>query len=127
MTPTGLQHVALPTLRSDVEAEVRFWALLGFVVVTPPATLAERATWVQAGDGTQIHLLYVSEAAERSGHVAVVAPAPFDATFAALTAAGFTPEPRTSHWGAARAYVHTPGGHLVELMASPPGSAPSPR
>ena len=38
----------------------------------------------------------------------------------ALSAAGFTPEPRTPHWGAPRAYVRSPGGHLVELMAAPP-------
>jgi catechol 2,3-dioxygenase-like lactoylglutathione lyase family enzyme len=53
------------------------------------------------------------------GHVAVVAPA-FDETVAALRAAGFDPEPRTPHWGAARAYVRTPAGHRVELMAAPP-------
>jgi catechol 2,3-dioxygenase-like lactoylglutathione lyase family enzyme len=115
----GVQHVALPTLRADVDAEVAFWALLGFSLVTPPGSLVDRSTWVQADDGTQIHLLYVSEAEVRSGHVAVVAPAPFDATAAALRAAGHAVEDRTAHWGAARAYVHTPGGHLVEVMASP--------
>ena len=124
MSAVGLQHVALPTLRADVEAEVAFWALLGFSLVTPPASLRERATWVQAQDGTQIHLLYVSEPAVRSGHVAVVAPPPFPATIDALTAAGHVPEPRTPHWGASRAYVHTPGGHLVELMASAPTTTP---
>lgn len=113
-----IQHVALPTLAADVTAEVAFWALLGFTTVDPPASLAERATWVQAPGGTQIHLLYTSEPAH-AGHVAIVAPE-FDSTVAALHAAGFTPEPRTPHWGAARAYVRSPGGHLVELMAAPP-------
>ena len=125
MTGGGLQHVALPTARDDADAEVAFWSLLGFSVVTPPPSLRERSTWVQADDGTQIHLLYASEI-HHAGHVAIVAPA-FEETMAALRAAGFTPEPRTPHWGAARAYVHTPGGHLVEVMASPPSSAPSPR
>jgi catechol 2,3-dioxygenase-like lactoylglutathione lyase family enzyme len=115
----GLHHVALPTLRADVGAEVAFWALLGFSPIDPPESLRERATWVQAPGGTQIHLLYVSEPQVRSGHVAVVAPE-FDTTISALESAGFTPEPRTAHWGAARAYVHSPGGHLVELMAFPP-------
>ncbi len=113
-----IQHVALPTVREQVDSEVAFWSLLGFSLVEPPPSLAERATWVQAPGGTQIHLLYASEVAH-AGHVAVVAP-DFDITISALTTAGFSPEPRTAHWGAPRAYVHTPGGHLVELMASPP-------
>jgi catechol 2,3-dioxygenase-like lactoylglutathione lyase family enzyme len=114
----GLHHVALPTRREDVDAEVAFWALLGFSLVEPPESLRERATWVQAANGTQIHLLYASEIAH-AGHVAVVAPE-FEATVEALRAAGFTPEPRTAHWGAARAYVASHGGNTVELMAFPP-------
>jgi catechol 2,3-dioxygenase-like lactoylglutathione lyase family enzyme len=118
---TGLHHVALPVRADDVEAEVAFWALLGFSVVTPPASLRGRATWVQAPDGTQIHLLYTDGLEARGGHTAIVAPA-FDTTLAALVAAGHTPDPRTAHWGAPRAYVHSPSGHLIELMASPPSS-----
>ncbi len=38
----GIHHVALPTRREDVEAEVAFWALLGFSVVEPPASLVGR-------------------------------------------------------------------------------------
>lgn len=111
----GIHHVALPTRREDVEAEVAFWALLGFSVVEPPAS-----TWVQAPDGTQIHLLYADEAATpRGGHVAIIAPA-FEATLAALDAAGHPTQTRTPHWGASRVYVHSPSGHLIELMAAPP-------
>ena len=117
---TGIHHVALPTRREDVEAEVAFWALVGFSAVEPPPSLRERATWVQAPDGTQIHLLYADEPVAASrGHVAIVAPA-FDTTLAALDAAGYTTQPRTPHWGAPRAYVHSPSGHLIELMAAPP-------
>ncbi|HEV7496019.1 VOC family protein [Baekduia sp.] len=116
---TGIHHVALPTRRQDVEAEVAFWALLGFSVVEAPPSLRERATWVQAPDGTQIHLLYADEPEPRGGHTAIVAPA-FEATLTALAAAGHPPEPRTPHWGASRAYVHSPSGHLIELMAAPP-------
>jgi catechol 2,3-dioxygenase-like lactoylglutathione lyase family enzyme len=118
---TGIHHVALPIRRDDVEAEIAFWALLGFSVVEPPASLRDRATWVQAPDATQIHLLYADEPDARGGHTAIVAPA-FDVTLAALSTAGHTPEPRTAHWGAARAYVHSPSGHLIEIMASPPPS-----
>jgi catechol 2,3-dioxygenase-like lactoylglutathione lyase family enzyme len=115
---TGIHHVALPTRLQDVEAEVAFWALLGFSVVQPPPSLRERTTWVQAADGTQIHLLHADEA-QTAGHLAIVAPA-FDTTLAVLSAAGHPSEPRTPHWGAPRAYVHSPSGHLVELMAVPP-------
>jgi catechol 2,3-dioxygenase-like lactoylglutathione lyase family enzyme len=116
-----LQHIALETRREDVEAEVAFWGLLGFARVEPPASLADRATWLQSGP-TQIHLLY-ADAPTTSGHIAVIAPPPFDATIARLDAAGHTTEPRTPHWGAARAYVRSPAGHLVEVMAAPPPSA----
>jgi catechol 2,3-dioxygenase-like lactoylglutathione lyase family enzyme len=117
----GLQHVSLETRRDGVAAEVAFWALLGFSVVEPPASLAGRATWLQAPDGvTQIHLLYADEpVAVPQGHVAVVVPA-FDAVVLALRDAGFAVEPRTPHWGAPRAYVRSPGGHRVELMAWAP-------
>ncbi len=54
------------------------------------------------------------------GHVAVVASA-FEATVAALGDAGHAVEPRTQHWGAPRAYVRDPAGHVVELMERPPG------
>jgi catechol 2,3-dioxygenase-like lactoylglutathione lyase family enzyme len=119
---TGIHHVALPTRRKDVEAEVAFWALLGFSVVEPPATLRERATWLQAPDGTQIHLLYANaQTVPPAGHIAIVA-SQFDTTISALDAAGHTVEPRTAHWGAPRAYVHSPSGHLIELMASPPAT-----
>jgi catechol 2,3-dioxygenase-like lactoylglutathione lyase family enzyme len=120
---TGIHHVALPVRRDDVEAEVAFWVLLGFSVVEGPASLRARATWVQAPDGTQIHLLYAEEDAGAAlrGHVAIVAPA-FDATLAALATAGHPPEPRTAHWGAPRAYVHSPTGHLIEIMAALPPS-----
>lgn len=115
----GLQHVALETRRDAVAAEVAFWALLGFSEVAPPASLAGRATWLAAG-GTQIHLLYAdAPVAPPRGHVAVLAPA-FDATIALLENAGHPTESRTPHWGAARATVRSPGGHLVELMAAPP-------
>jgi catechol 2,3-dioxygenase-like lactoylglutathione lyase family enzyme len=114
-----LQHVALETRPGDVEAEVAFWALLGFERVEPPSSLRERATWLQAG-ATQIHLLYAERpVAVPKGHVAVVAPA-FDATIAALEAAGHATEERARHWSAARSYVRSPGGHLVEVMAATP-------
>ena len=38
-----IQHVALEVREQDVAACVRFWALLGFEQVDPPAALAARA------------------------------------------------------------------------------------
>ncbi|WP_445148396.1 hypothetical protein [Baekduia sp. Peel2402] len=105
MPGAGLQHVSLETRRTDAEAEARFWTLLGFTRVAPPASLGEsRAWWFQAPDGaTQIHLLFEDDpVAPPAGHVAVVVDG-WIATLTALTAAGFTIEERTPHWNAPRA------------------------
>ena len=116
----GLQHVSLETRRADADAEISFWGLLGITPVDPPGGLGEVAGWVQSGT-TQIHLLYRDDPVVMpQGHVAVVAPAPFEATIAALEAAGHATEPRAQHWGVPRSFVRSPAGHLVEVMAAPP-------
>lgn len=114
-----LQHASLETRPADVEAEVAFWALLGFARVEPPGSLGERSAWVQSG-GTQIHLLFADDPVVPSqGHVAVVCRG-YEATTAALHAAGFEVEDRAEHWGAPRCFTRSPGGHRVEVMAAPP-------
>ncbi len=114
-----LQHVSLELRRHAVPAELAFWSLLGFARVEPPPGLVERAAWVQR-DGTQIHLLFAdAPVVPPEGHCAVVAE-DYEATLAALGDAGHRAEERARHWGAARAFVHSPAGHLVEVMAEPP-------
>jgi catechol 2,3-dioxygenase-like lactoylglutathione lyase family enzyme len=114
-----IQHVALEIREGDADAGVAFWALLGFDEVEPPGTLRRRSRWVQRG-GCQVHLMFAGEpVAPPEGHVAVLA-ADYDAALGRLRAAGFEPEPRPEHWGAARSFVRAPGGHRVEVMASPP-------
>jgi catechol 2,3-dioxygenase-like lactoylglutathione lyase family enzyme len=114
-----IQHVSLETRPADVEGELRFWALLGFEPVEPPGDLGDRTAWVQRA-GTQVHLLLADEPVVLPrGHVGVVVD-DYAAAVARLEHAGFPVEPRTRHWGAARAYVRTPAGHRVELMAAPP-------
>jgi catechol 2,3-dioxygenase-like lactoylglutathione lyase family enzyme len=114
-----LHHVALETRRRDADSEIRFWGLLGFERVDPPAGLRERAAWLQAG-ATQVHLLFADEpVVPAQGHVAVVC-ADYEATQAVLHGAGFATVERTRHWGAPRCYVTSPGGHRVEVMAAPP-------
>lgn len=105
-----IHHVALETRPADVEAEVAWWARLGFARVDPPASLRDRAAWVQR-DGQQIHLL-LTEEPRAAGHVAVVGPWPPPVEH----------ESRTEHWGSPRAYARTPGGHTVEVMRAPPGA-----
>jgi catechol 2,3-dioxygenase-like lactoylglutathione lyase family enzyme len=115
-----LQHVALELDLADVEAAQEFWTILGFAPVDPPPSLRERAAWLQRGS-TQIHLMFADHpVAPPQGHAAVVAE-DYDATLAALRAAGYEPDPRAEHWGVARAFVRAPGGHRVEVMAAPPG------
>lgn len=114
-----IQHVAIEVRREDVDACLHFWWLLGFERVVAPDALAERAVWVQAGD-TQVHLLFAEEpVVPPEGHVAVVA-GDYDTTLAALRAASFEPDPRTEYWGSPRAFVRSPSGHRVEVMAFAP-------
>jgi catechol 2,3-dioxygenase-like lactoylglutathione lyase family enzyme len=115
----SLQHASLEVRPDQVPAEREFWQLLGFEPVDPPGSLGERSAWVQR-HGTQIHFLFADEPVKPpEGHVAVVAE-DWDDAIARLREAGFEPEEHERHWGAARAFVTTPAGHLVEVMAAPP-------
>lgn len=114
-----VQHVALEVRHAATDAEVAFWALLGFREVDPPGTLAERSRWVQAGQ-TQIHLLFADDpVVVPEGHVAVVVR-DYDATLGALRAAGHDADARAEHWGSPRAFTRSPAGHRVELMKFTP-------
>jgi catechol 2,3-dioxygenase-like lactoylglutathione lyase family enzyme len=114
-----IHHVTLEVREGDLEACVRFWALLGFREVEPPETLRGRVRWVERG-GTQIHLqLAAAPVVPPAGHVAVVAE-DYEATLARLRDAGIEPDHRRQHWGAPRAFVRSPAGHRVEVMAWPP-------
>ena len=114
-----LQHVTIELRRDQVDACVEFYALLGFVRVEPPESLQGRATWVER-DGTQVHLMPTDDpVVPPSGHHAVLV-SNYDATLQALRDAGFDPEPRKEHWGAARSFVRNPAGHRVEVMAGSP-------
>jgi catechol 2,3-dioxygenase-like lactoylglutathione lyase family enzyme len=114
-----LQHVSLEVRREQVDACLAFWRLLGFQRVEPPTALAERAAWVQSGP-TQVHLMFAEDpVAPPQGHTAVVVE-DYAGVFAALLNAGFEPDPRIEHWGAARSFVRDPVGHRVEVMAAPP-------
>jgi catechol 2,3-dioxygenase-like lactoylglutathione lyase family enzyme len=114
-----LQHVALETRPDDVEAVVAFWALLGFERVEAPPSLRGRAIWLQHR-GTQVHLLLTDEpVVPPGGHAAFVVD-DYDATVAALRAAGHRAEPRAEHWGVPRTVASDPSGHRVEVMSAPP-------
>ena len=115
-----LHHIGIELRPSDIERAVEFFELLGFKQVEPPQTLAEY-TWLER-DGTQIHLMPEEKpTVPLRGHLAMVTP-DFDATVGHLRERGFEVERRHEHWGAPRAHAIAPGGHRVELMASPPAS-----
>jgi hypothetical protein len=115
-----LQHVTLEIAPTDIERSIEFWALLDFRQVEAPAALAETFTWVEH-DGTQIHLeRNESPTVPPHGHAAVVV-GDFDRALGRLRDGGFEVTPGREHWGAPRAKAIAPGGHVVELMASPPG------
>ena len=114
-----LQPVTIEVSAAQVDDCVRFYELLGFKRVDPPESLEGRATWVERG-GTQVHLMPVDEpVVSPNGHHAVLVT-DYDEALAALREAGFDPEPRTEHWGAARSFVRNPAGHRVEVMAGSP-------
>lgn len=115
-----LQHVTLEIAAEDVERSLELWALLGFRQVEPPPALAQTFAWVER-EGTQIHLeRNESPTVPPHGHAAVVV-ANFEQRVERLREAGFDVTPGREHWGSPRAKVVAPGGHLVELMSSPPG------
>ncbi len=109
-----IHHVSLECARPDADAHDAFWRALGFVPVPPPESLADRAAWYERG-GTQIHLLWRDEPiVAPAGHVAVIVDDP--------AATGLELDERAQHWGAPRYYATAPGGHTVELFATPPQS-----
>jgi catechol 2,3-dioxygenase-like lactoylglutathione lyase family enzyme len=114
-----LQHVTLELRREDWPAAKEFWSIVGFEQVEPPGELGERSAWVER-HGTQIHLQWQDEPlVPREGHAAVVVD-DWEDVVARLKAADYEVDERPRHWGAARCFVRSPGGHLVELMAAPP-------
>ena len=113
-----IHHVGIELRPEQIERSIELWLLLGFERVEPPESLRE-FVWLER-EGTQVHLMPTeSPTVPPRGHVAVVV-ADFEATFAAVKEAGFEIERRREHWGAPRAKVTAPDGHLVELMAHPP-------
>jgi len=116
-----LQHVSLEVPQDEVERTLEFWGLLGFERADAPEPIAPYVTWLQR-DGTQIHLIYTdTPTVPLLGHAAVVAD-DFAATVQALRDSGFEVEDARQLWGADRAFAIAPGGHRVELMASPPST-----
>jgi len=117
-----LQHVTLEVAPEEIEGSVAFWTLLGFERVEVPAALAETFVWLERR-GTQIHLeRNEAPVVPPHGHVAVVVD-DFDGAVERLHGAGFEASPGSEHWGAPRAKVTAPGGHVVELMASSPAKS----
>jgi catechol 2,3-dioxygenase-like lactoylglutathione lyase family enzyme len=114
-----LHHVSLEIRAEQAASCVDFWRLLGFEPVAAPEQIAGVVTWLQRG-GTHIHLIHVeAPMVPVLGHAAVVVD-DFERTVEAIDAAGHDVEPATRLWGEPRAFVNTPAGHRVELMAAPP-------
>ncbi len=117
-----LQHVSLEVEPDQVESAIAFWRLVGFEPITSPEALGGHVSWLER-DGTQIHLIHTEAAtAPVLGHAAVVVD-DFDATLAAIEAAGHEVAEARQLWGARRAFAVGPGGHRVELMDAPPPAA----
>ncbi len=113
-----IHHVSLEVRPDDAEALLGLFEILGYLRVAPPLGL-EEGLWLERS-GTQVHLLRCDDPnVPRRGHLATVVD-DFEACLARVEAAGHRVGRRRAYWGAPRALVEAPGGHLVELMAAPP-------
>ena len=114
-----LQHVSIEVPPGEADRSIEFWGLIGFRQVDAPGPLGDSVTWLER-NGTQIHLILTEgHTAPVLGHAAVVVPDHGEAK-RRLRDAGFDVEDARELWGADRAFAIAPGGHRVELMASPP-------
>jgi catechol 2,3-dioxygenase-like lactoylglutathione lyase family enzyme len=114
-----LQHVSIEVPPGELERSIEFWRLIGFQRVSSPEVLGDSIVWVER-EGTQIHLIATQgHTAPVLGHAAVVVPDHGEAK-RRLVEAGFEVEDHRQLWGADRAFALAPGGHRIELMASPP-------
>ncbi len=118
-----LHHASLEIREDGADAAVAFWALLGYpeIPALTPA-LARSSRWLQDAGGSrqQIHLVYEdAPTILRRAHLAIVRSA-YDETLAALRSAGFAVVEREPYWDSPRAFVHSPAGHRIEVMAFAP-------
>lgn len=117
-----LHHVSIEVHPDEAGRVLEFLALIGFATVEAPAEIAEYVDWVER-EGTQVHVIRTPEPAlQHLGHPAFVAP-DFEATVAAVSAAGFVFDESRELWGERRGFATLPGGQKVELMAAPPPAA----
>jgi catechol 2,3-dioxygenase-like lactoylglutathione lyase family enzyme len=114
-----LQHVSIEVPPKEADRMIEFWRLVGFEEIEAPEALGDQIRWVER-EGTQIHVIVTKgHTAPVLGHAAVVVPDHAEAK-QRLRDAGFEVQDARQLWGADRAFALAPGGHRVELMASPP-------
>lgn len=114
-----LHHVSLELPASEADRFAEMLAILGYETLPVPDVLGDSVRWYER-ERTQVHLILTDGATvPLLGHAALVA-ADFHADVAALREAGFSVEDARELWGEPRAFILAPGGHRIELMASPP-------
>ncbi len=121
-----IHHSSLEITRDGADAEIAFWALLGYAEIPAPAGGPDtRSRWLRdtlddRPQACQIHLLFEdAPTVPTRAHVAIVRPA-YDVTLAVLRDAGLEVVDRERFWGSPRAFVRSPAGHRVEVMAFAP-------
>jgi hypothetical protein len=114
-----LHHASIEIEPAEIERATQFWVLLGFNLVEPPGALLGASVWLERA-GTQIHLIAAKEpTVPQRGHLAVIPP-DFGLAVAQLREHGFEVTDKRKLWGSPRALAIAPGGHRVELVATPP-------
>jgi len=112
----ALQHVALDV--DDLDAALRFYALLGFDAIPRP-DFGFPGAWLRAGEA-QIHLLQVDDPApHRSNHVALWVE-DVDAAVEHLRSHGLKVSSPSPVGDGRQSFLKDPSGNLIEL--NQPGS-----
>jgi len=112
-----VQHVALSV--DDLDAALRFYAVLGFDPIPRP-DFGFAGAWLQAGDA-QIHLIEVDDPdPHASNHVALWID-DIDAAIAHLRDHGIEVSAPTRAGDGLQSFLKDPSGNLIELNQPPGG------
>lgn len=118
-----IHHATIEVSFDKVPDEFKFWDALGYekIEMPDPSSIIH---WLQADDGSQIHLypkLYSRIALSEFGHIAI-RPYSLNNALDNLVELPFpvVQDEGSRYWGARRVFVFSPTGHRVELMEFTP-------
>lgn len=115
-----LHHITFEVEKTLIADEERFWGLLGF----QPTGLRRRSRkqppihWLVSSEGTAIELIPTIPRVDLA-HICFV-DGNFDLTIRKLFEFSIRFDEASAYFGFKRAFVHSPGGHTIELLSGSP-------